>query len=205
MRPRTEKAHRSMQRKSTAALCLLVVVMLLACSRNGPPNSLFESAGYHVRDGKVYYLNAFPGKAFEMGGADPATFEALDSTYARDNSHVYINGALLPDADAASFELLQRPGFAKDRDHVYQRDRVLSDDPAHFELLDGELAKDSRVVYRSDGSVLSEDPGTLRDHLRRRSLPVHERRQARSRQRQPHSRGKSCDIPSPARCLRTRQ
>lgn len=158
MRPRTEKAHRSMQRKSTAALCLLAVVMLLACSRNGPPNSLFESAGYHVRDGKVYYLNAFPGKAFEIGGADAATFEALDATYARDHSHVYINGALLPDADAASFELLRRPGFAKDREHVYQRDRVLSDDPVHFELLDGELAKDTRVVFWSDGSVLSEDP-----------------------------------------------
>lgn len=125
---------------------------------NGPPNSLFERAGYHVRDGKVYYLNAFPGKAFEIGGADAATFEALDSTYARDHSHVYINGALLPDADAASFELLRRPGFAKDRDHVYQRDRVFSDDPVHFELLDGELAKDSRVVFWSDGSVLSEDP-----------------------------------------------
>ncbi len=35
---------------------------------------------------------------------------------------------------------------------------MISDDPAHFELLDGELAKDSHVVYWSDGSVLSEDP-----------------------------------------------
>lgn len=61
-------------------------------------------------------------------------------------------------ADATSFEPLHRPGFTKNRDHVYQRDRVLSDDPGHFELLDGELAKDSRVVYWSDGSVLSEDP-----------------------------------------------
>ena len=55
-----------MQRKSHAALCLLAVAILVACTRNGPPNSLFESAGYHVRDGKVYYLNAFPGKAFEI-------------------------------------------------------------------------------------------------------------------------------------------
>ena len=53
-----------MQRKSHAALCLLDVAILVACTRNGPPNSLFESAGYHVRDGKVYCLNAFPGKAF---------------------------------------------------------------------------------------------------------------------------------------------
>ena len=158
MWPWTEKAHRRMQRKSTAALCLILAVILLACSRNGPPNSLFESAGYHVRDGKVYYLNAFPGKAVEITDADPATFEALDPTYGVDTSHVYVNGAVLPEADAASFELLDRTGWARDREHVFQREHAISDDPAHFELLDGELSKDSRVVYWSDGSVLSDDP-----------------------------------------------
>jgi hypothetical protein len=147
-----------MQRKSTAALCLILAVMLLACSRNGPPSSLFESSGYHVRDGKVFYLNAFPGKAVEVSEADPATFTPLNSTYGVDRSHVYINGVVLPDADAASFELLDRPGLAKDSEHVFQREHVISDDPAHFELLDGELAKDSRAVYWSDGSVLSDDP-----------------------------------------------
>ncbi len=50
---------------------------------------------------------------------------------------------LLPDADAGSFELLDRP---------------ISDAPTHFELLAGDLAKDSHVAYRSDGSVLSDDP-----------------------------------------------
>jgi hypothetical protein len=124
-----------MQRKSHAALCLLAVAILVACTRNGPPNSLFESAGYHVRDGKVYYLNAFPGKAFEIDDADAATFTALDPTYGRDESHVFINGLPLPDADVASFELLDRPGFAKGRDDVFQRDRAISDDPPHFELL----------------------------------------------------------------------
>jgi hypothetical protein len=147
-----------MQRKSTAALCLLAVAILVACTRNGPPNSLFESAGYHIGDGKVYYLNAFPGKAFEINDADAATFKALDSTFGRDESHVFINGLPLPDADVATFELLDRPGFAKDSNHVFQRDRAISDDPAQFELLDGELAKDSHAVYWSDGSVLSEDP-----------------------------------------------
>ncbi len=119
-----------MQRKVTAALCLLAVAILLACTRNGPPNSLTVRERRLPRQGRHgYYLNAFPGKAFEID-----------------------------DADVAPSELLDRPGFAEDRDHVYQRDRVISDDPAHFELLDGELAKDSHVVYRSDGSVLSEDP-----------------------------------------------
>ena len=107
---------------------------------------MFESAGYHVRDGKAYYLNAFPGKAFEISNGDAAIFEALGSTYGRDKSHVYVNGALLPDADAPSFELPDRAGFAKDRQHVYQQDRPISDDPGQFELFDGDLAKDSQVV-----------------------------------------------------------
>ncbi|OBA91969.1 hypothetical protein A5662_21575 [Mycobacteriaceae bacterium 1482268.1] len=147
-----------MQRTSAAALCLLAAAILVACTRNGPPNSLFESAGYHIRGGTVYYLNAFPGKAFEIDGADAATFTALDNTYGRDRSTVFVNGHRLPNADAASFELLGRPGFAKDRDHVYHRDHPISDDPAHFALLEGELAKDSHSVYWSDGSVLSDDP-----------------------------------------------
>ena len=124
-----------MQRKSTAALSGLAVAILLACSRNGPPSSLFEAAGYHVRDGKVYYLNAFPGKAFEINRADAATFEALDPTYGRDTSNVYV----------------------KDRDHVYQRDRVFSDDPANFELLGGELAKDSHFVDGADPQTFPVD------------------------------------------------
>jgi hypothetical protein len=36
------------------------------------PNSLFDAAGYHVTDDTVYYLNAFPGKAFQIDGADVA-------------------------------------------------------------------------------------------------------------------------------------
>ena len=54
--------------------------------------------------------------------------------------------------------MLDRGGFAKDRNHVYQLDRPISDDPAHFELLDGGLSKDGTAVYWTDGGVLSDDP-----------------------------------------------
>jgi len=93
MWPWTEKAHRRMQRKSTAAMCLILAVILLACSRNGPPNSLCESSGYRVRDGKVYYLNALPGKAVEITDADPATFEAFDPTYGRGTANTSSNAS----------------------------------------------------------------------------------------------------------------
>jgi hypothetical protein len=147
-----------MQRRTVVVPCLLAVAILLACSRNSPPSPLFDGAGYHVRDGKVYYLEAFPGEAVEIRGADAGSFTAFDSTYGRDKSAVYVNGRPLDGADAASFELLNRSGFSKDAHHVYQRDHAISDDPAHFDLLDGDLAKDSNAVYWSDGSVLSHDP-----------------------------------------------
>ncbi|MGX9788270.1 DKNYY domain-containing protein [Mycobacterium sp. MMS18-G62] len=136
----------------------MVVALIPACSRNKPPNSLFDAAGYHVRGDKVYYLNAFPGQAFEIQGADAASFHAFDETYARDKSTVYFDGHSIPDADASSFQVLARPGFAKDRRHVYQLDRAISDDPAHFEVVEGSLSKDTTHIYWSDGTVLSDDP-----------------------------------------------
>lgn len=145
-------------RRTIAALCLVAVALVPACSRNKAPNSLFDAAGYHVREDKVYYLAAFPGKASEIAGADAASFKAFDTTYAKDRSNAYFDGRPISGADATTFEVLNRSGFAKDRSHVYQLDRPISDDPAHFELLDGGLSKDSTSVYWTDGGVLSKDP-----------------------------------------------
>lgn len=143
------------------ALAVAVGAALSGCSRGEGPNSLFDDAGYHVRDDTVYYLNPFPGKAFQVDGADPSNFQALDRTYARDNEHVFINGYLLQGADAGSFQLLDRPGFSKDAHRVYQHDHPISTDPDNFELIDSGLAIDSTTVYWSDGSVLSDDPGNF--------------------------------------------
>jgi DKNYY family len=145
-------------RTTIVALCLVAVALLPGCSRDKAPNSLFDAAGYHVRADKVYYLAAFPGKASEITGADAASFKAFDTTYAKDKSTAYFDGHPIQDADATTFDVLSREGFAKDRNHVYQLDRPISDDPAHFELLDGGLSKDSTSVYWTDGGVLSTDP-----------------------------------------------
>jgi hypothetical protein len=147
-----------MLRKVVLGLCVAALALLPACSRDRTPNSLFDTAGYHVKGDTVYYLNAFPGKAFQIDGADAGSFEVFDQTFARDRSNVYLNGYVLPGADAASFQPLDRPGWAKDAHHVYLRDAPISDDPSHFDLLDGNLAKDGAAVYWSDGSVLSHDP-----------------------------------------------
>jgi hypothetical protein len=145
-------------RRSIAALCLVAVALVPACSRDKPPNSLFDAAGYHVRGDKVFYLAAFPGTASEIAGANPASFRAFDTTYAKDKSSAYFDGHPISGADATTFDVLDRGGFAKDRNHAYQLDRPISDDPVHFELLDGGLSKDSANVYWTDGGVLSDDP-----------------------------------------------
>ena len=93
-----------------AAVCAVAAATLAACSGDGPPSSVFNSGGYHVRGDKVYYLNSFPGDAFEIDGADPASLQPLDQTYARDTSTVYYRGHPLNDADTATFELLGRFG-----------------------------------------------------------------------------------------------
>jgi hypothetical protein len=146
-------------RRSIAALWLVAVALLpAACSGDKPPNSLFDSAGYHVRGDKVYYLAAFPGKAFEIDGADPVSFKSFDTTYAKDKTNAYFDGHVIPGADAPSFDVLDRSSFAKDRGRVYQLDKPISEDPVHFKLLDGGLSKDSTAVYWTDGRVLSNDP-----------------------------------------------
>jgi hypothetical protein len=90
-----------------AAVSLFAVALLPACNRDAPPSSLFNAGGYHVRGEKVYYLRSFPGDAFEIDGADPASFHAFDQTYARDKATVYVDGRALPGADAGTFEPTQ--------------------------------------------------------------------------------------------------
>ena len=205
MWPWTEKAHRRMQRKSTAALCLILAVILLACSRNGPPNSLFESSGYHVRDGKVYYLNAFPGKAVEITDADPATFEALDPTYGVDTSHVYVNGVVLPEADAAIVRTARPRRLGEgQRTRLPTRPRHQRRPCALRTARRRALQRQSRRLLERRVGALRR-PRTLHDRLPRRPLPVHQGQQHRSRQRQPDHRRRPGDIASPARRLRTRR
>jgi hypothetical protein len=138
-------------------VCLALVVALAACG--GAPSSVFHSAGYYVRGESVYYLNAFPGDAVKISGADAKSFTILDTTYAKDKRGVYLDGSPLAEADPASFVLLARPDYAKDSGHVFLRDRVLTTDTAHFGFTGGGLTKDSAHVYWSDGTVLSDDPG----------------------------------------------
>jgi DKNYY family len=153
-------------RASIAVLCLIALTTLTACGDsspgyhvNGADADSFESlTGSFARDkNHVYYDGQ------EMTGADPASFHWFSSSnYARDRSHVYYERDEVIGADPASFDVVLRPRFdsnwGKDRSHVWLEGKPISDDPAGFELLDGDLAKDGKAVYCGDGSVLSNDP-----------------------------------------------
>jgi hypothetical protein len=135
----------------------------------------------------VYYLGPFPSSAVEIAGADAATFQALagpyakdrlrayfhggpipggdastfqalNDTYARDRRQVYTGADAIAGADAASFQVLQRGNLGEDGSHVYLLGRPISDDPAHFVLIDPDMSKDSHAVYSADRLVLSDDP-----------------------------------------------
>jgi DKNYY family len=137
-----------MRRSIAAVLTVASLVVSPACG--------LMSNGYSVRGGKVYYTWGLPARTTEVAGADAASFQDLGGVFARDRSKVYVSGEELAGADASSFEVLER-GFAKDRSHVWLGSQPISNDPAHFELLPGELAKDSTAVYCHDGRVLSND------------------------------------------------
>lgn len=104
MKPRTEMAHRRMQRRSAPGLRLLLRQSCWRAVETGHP-TLLESAGYHVRDGNVHYLNAFPAKAFEIDSADPNTFRVLNADFecAADAQRAFYRQAVIAEADPRAF------------------------------------------------------------------------------------------------------
>ena len=98
--------------------------------------------------------------------SDAASFKAFDTTYAKDKTNAYFDGQPIPAADATTFAVLDRGGFAKDRNHVYQLDRSISDDPAHFAIVSNNdhylFTKDSRTVHVNGKLIADADPATFR-------------------------------------------
>jgi hypothetical protein len=144
-------------------LCLGVVlaggVFAYLALQDRPPSRLSDS-GYHLRRSKVFFYPGFGlSSPFEIIGADRASFEVLDHSYARDDSRVYLDGVAIPAADPSTFKLLSPP-FALDARHVYVNHNIFSDDPLHFEQVQGNISRDSQYIYWST-SVVSDDPTHL--------------------------------------------
>jgi DKNYY family len=142
-------------RRLIAAVCLTALAVLPACSRK----TAEVLGGYYVSGDKVFWSGGVdsPG-SHEVVGADAASFHSIDNNFGRDKSHVYYDGSELAGADVSSFEIIGGSSFAKDKSHVWLAGHSISDDPTHFQPLDGGLSKDSNEVYCTDGSVFSNDP-----------------------------------------------
>lgn len=113
----------------------------------------------------VYYKWISPGwyLVTEIVGADPATFEALDSDLARDARHVWRVDLIFPDGDPATAEVVT-PGYVwKDRNTVYYKHLPMKNaDPRTFRHLDQAFYRDAKHVYWSNERLVGADPDTFR-------------------------------------------
>jgi hypothetical protein len=158
--------------KSNRAYIILAFVFLCICLvsaiisivvytnfKNQPPSSLTHDSGYYIRGRIVYYLEGFPGTAFAIEDANVKTFNIIDTQYALDDVFVYFRGSPIPEADPATFELLNSP-FSRDLNHVYISGTIFTDDPGNFEILGENVYRDSQHIYWNT-EIISDDPSNL--------------------------------------------
>ena len=70
-----------------------------------------------------------------VDGVDLSTFELLDMPIARDKSHVYSLGKVIPLADPSTFEVIGNSLYYRDRAHIWCGDELMEDvDYATFEV-----------------------------------------------------------------------
>lgn len=98
-------------------------------------------------------------------GADPMTFQVIDSIYAKDRRSVYYRGKLLPGADPESFSVVSESAggaIGADRNVVFcAAERLEGSHPASFALLSDGYAKDANRVYYFCNGVPDADPATF--------------------------------------------
>jgi hypothetical protein len=148
-----------------------------------PETFQWVGGSYYKDDDSVYYNDpndspdSFEGR---IDGASPRSFEYIESGlvseyYAKDKTHVYHNGSIIPDADAATFQAVGGNYF-KDRANVFYYGshpyfakivgRIDGADPATFEHIDANsllahYAKDKAHVYLDGVVVPGADPATF--------------------------------------------
>lgn len=140
-------------------ICLVITFIGYLYLSDQPPSTVTNNGGYYIRRTKVFYLGGFPSTAFEIEEADVKTFQIIDSEYAKDKSHVYFNGVVIPDSDPATFEILET-WFSRDKNHVYVSGQIFTNDPANFEHVDGNIYIDSQYIYWSTKPI-SDEPQNL--------------------------------------------
>jgi hypothetical protein len=140
--------------------------LFFACNNDGKPN-WFSAAGYHVSKDKVWFksVDGISYRTYIVEGADSKTFQARELVSKRsgeklefgfDQQQVFFGVDKLEGADPASFEYLFA-NYAKDRHVVYYMAQQITEDVKHFVQVSFNFAKDSLHVYYG-AEVFSDDP-----------------------------------------------
>ncbi|MEO1527941.1 MAG: DKNYY domain-containing protein [Planctomycetota bacterium] len=125
--------------------------------------------GYEVADGTVYFrsFNNMNWKVErrEVKKADSVSIRKIGGSgglYGKDDSFVFFEEIWIKDADAESFHVLDwRRNFSCDKNWVYWQSIRLSDDPDHFEILQGGYSRDRNYVYHASSAIEGADPDSF--------------------------------------------
>ena len=142
-------------------LLVSIIKLFTGCS-----GKMLYNTGYHVDGKKVFYKIAFPGNAFEIDGADAASFKVIrksstgkeigEETYAVDKTSVYYNGYAVPGSDGNSFAVLGGE-YAKHKNQCYHRGSKIADaDPGSFIFKIDSYASDKNGIYKS-GQIIDNN------------------------------------------------
>jgi hypothetical protein len=123
------------------------------------------STGYLKRGGSYVFATSNEGQGYvehPIADIDAASFQILDRNgYAKDDLRVYYHENTVQGADAGSFAALTAL-YGKDNAHAYYQGREIPGaDPASFTLFDTQWGKDARDVYFQDRPIEACDPATF--------------------------------------------
>ncbi|MEL6107079.1 MAG: DKNYY domain-containing protein [Planctomycetota bacterium] len=143
------------------ALLLVVAGVFMLVSRLMP--------GYEVRESRVFFrsFNNLNWKVErkEVTEANPDSIRTLRGSgglYAKDKETAFFRGIWIKDADIESFRVLDwRKELSRDRNWVYWTSIRLSNDPNHFEVLDGGYSRDRENVYYASSAIKGADANSF--------------------------------------------
>lgn len=138
-----------------------------AVAEADPASLRVLNSQYAVDSAQVFYRSSVVAAA--KGQPDAASFQALGaSAYAKDARSVFHQGKKIPDADSASFVLIDTEAndcYARDLHRVYYCGRpVALGDVESFVVLDSFFAIDNDRVYFDGAAVETADRGTFRHY-----------------------------------------
>lgn len=159
--------------RSSVVFAVLLPWGLAGC---GPSES---ELGYQVRGSAVFWVDRVTPDALKGGyggivyerreyplvGADARTFQVLaHPAYAKDATHVFVDGRLLEGADAPTFQLIGGDRMAKDARHVWAGNYAIPGaDPATFAFVgNGLVARDRKDYYWGSKPLHVRDVGAFK-------------------------------------------